>query len=377
MDKHCKRKLFYNNRETEHFFFRSGFIFFILLFFSHLVHAIDFENATELSVLPFSLSEASLLEPKKEISGFYLTLSVDEKVSIKNLRMELAPELRFLKTATSQTPSLQSSVDFTERKYLNPWKLSSQDNSTSNANFEKLNFSYQGENSELLIGRKPVSLGVLAVFPVWNKFGKPFVTHLGPTRVTSQDQINFHGQIDNWAFQIMDIEQTAPFFSSKLAELTWFGSGFEIHTLFADWWAQSALGLAFSGDVFGTTVRIESLHLQNEGWQMGSGFERAFTESLSALIEFLYLENALTPTKYGQYGFARIVDKFSDLTTVEFGLLENFIDHSLFVNPKVSYSASNDVDFSLEARLPTGATTTEFSKENSPVQFLGGVRWVF
>jgi hypothetical protein len=361
------------------------------LFFTPAIYAVDFENTTELSILPFSLSGASFMEEKKDMSGLFLTLSADKKFSSQNWRAEIAPEIRILMSDISIPRSLRSSVGFSDRSFLNQWKITSQDKSDISASIEKLNFSYQGENSELLIGRKPVSLGVLVVFPVWNKFSKPFVTNLGPSRVTSQDQLIFHGQLGNWAYQLLDIEQPAPFSSTRIGEFTWFGSGFELHALFADWWNQSTMGFAFSGDLLGTTLKLESLHIQEEGWQIGSGVERAFTESLSGIVEFLYLENgaasereefSVTPSLFRPliakwYGFARIVDKFSDLTTIEFGLLENLIDHSLFINPKISYSVSNDIDMSLEARLPTGTTTTELNRLNSPEQVLGGFRWVF
>lgn len=262
--------------------------------------------------------------------------------------------------------------------------------------FERLVLSYQSPSTEISIGRKPVGLGVLSVFPVWNKFSRPMITAFGPLTVYGQDRLLARYQSGSWAMQAMDIEGNDPDNTSRFVEATYYGENLEAHILAGSIFDHGAMGFALTGDVAGTSLRLEEISFSGRGVQAGVGAERAFNAKWSGLAEFLYLEEGasdkngyftlpaamnIRPLNAKGYGFARLEYKPWDLWVFQLGYLANFIDSSGLVNGKAIYSLTNEADLSLEVRHPLGDEGTELATKNLagglPGQVLANLHWVF
>jgi len=355
------------------------------------------DRVTEFSFYPSYVNDQTLSNPfAKQLPAVN---SGDEtvfantrfRVTKEKFSFEVEPELRVLHSSHSLSVSSRSSVHAPSRIMGLDWKAGSDLRTESTYGFERLNLDYHSEVAELSVGRKPVSLGVLSVFPVWNKFTRPLMTDFGPLRVFSQDQASFRIQQGSFAFQATDIEEKQSSGAARLAEVAAYGESQELHLLGGQWWQHAVGGLAAVKDLAGTSVRTEGLWVSQEGVQAGLGAERALSETWSVLTEFLYVGNGAPDKKFyltlpysrfrpltaQGYGYARLEYKPSALWTFQLGSLLNFIDSSQLVNGKIIYSLSNDAELTLELRDPIGENGSELSKQVLPVQLIAGLKWTF
>lgn len=349
---------------------------------------------SEVAVFPSSLVNPSYIGPahteQSNLSVFAFTRVTFAQAGFG---VEIQPELRAVQSDRALGPELRSSVRSPTRLMSLQTKLSSNIKSESTLDLERLNISYRSAGMQLSLGRRPVSLGVLNVFPVWNKFSRPLVTDYGPLRTFNQDQASVRMQRGEWLVQALDIEEQGARKSgaTRVAQVSWFGDGVEVHAIGGEWWNSGALGLAAVTDVAGTSLKFEEISFSAEAMQMGLGLERAFSDTWSGVTEFMYLESGATdkrdyllapasrfrPLSARAYTFARVDYKPAPLWIIQFGDLLNLVDSSQLFNIKGLYSAGNDFELSGEVRLPTGSDDSELSRHVLPVQWILGARYDF
>jgi hypothetical protein len=378
-------------------------ILLILSCFTTVYAAPVIERASEISLYPTWLQNPEYLKrigAHEAQSNYYLFANTRVNLTQGNVTFEIQPELRAVQTTaeagpttTQLTPEMRAAVRPPERLMDLHTQLSSRGEREAVLDVERLNFSYRVNAAQLSVGRRPVSLGVLSVFPVWNKFTRPLVTDYGPLRVFSQDQASLRVQRGEWLMQALDIEGPDGKNSdaTRVLEVTWFGDGVELHVIGGSWWQSGAVGIAAVKDLWGTSIRVEEISFSADGVQAGVGAERAFNDKWSGLIEFMYLESGaddkkdyltlpasrFRPLTARDYGFARLEYKPAPLWILQFGSLVNLVDGSPLWDAKVLYSAANDLEISGEFRLPSGDGTSELSRQVLPTQALLGVRYDF
>jgi len=322
----------------------------------------------------------------------FLIFNTQWRGSHEEFSFEARPEIRAVASDTALTGWARAAVQAPPRPLNLQWNLGSDPRNEAVLSFERLVFNYQSPSTEISIGRKPVGLGVLSVFPVWNKFSRPMITAFGPLTVYGQDRALARYQSGAWAMQAMAIEGNDPEATARFAEGTYYGENLEAHVLAGSVFDHGAAGFAVTGDVAGMSWRLEEISFSGRGVQAGLGAERAFNAQWSGLVEFLYLEEGasdknvylalpeaknIRPLNARGYGFARVEYKPWDLWVFQLGYLANFVDSSGLVNGKVVYSLSNESELSLEARHPLGGEGAELSTKTLPGQVLANLHWVF
>ncbi len=357
---------------------------------------VDIDNANEISFFPVWIQNPQYLYPfikNKTQQNYYLFANSRWTFSKASWAVEVQPEIRAVQSSSSLSVDMRQSVRNPNRLMDLHHKVSSGDKQEAVTDIERLNFQYRFDTAQISIGRKPISLGVLSTFPVWNKFSRPLMTDYGPLRVFNPDQIVARYQAGDYLFQAIDIESrnARTEDAARLAEVAWFGDGAELHAIGGMWWKSATFGVALVKDLEGTSFRMEEISFADDGVQLGAGAERAFTENLSAVVEFMYLQNGAAqkrdynkiprsrfrPLIASEYGYIRIDYKLTALLTLQAGDIWNMIDLSNFVNAKAIYSAANDLEITGELRMPTGDDKSEFSHKVLPVQGLLGVRYDF
>jgi hypothetical protein len=345
------------------------------------------EHLSEISLSPTYLVNPTFFSPSyADQFNNYLTLYSRVTFSRNHFVVEVQPEIRALTSTRPLNESMRAAVRPPSRLMSLSRKLSSTEKSESVLDLERLNFNYSLSSAQISLGRKPVSLGVLTTFPVWNKFTRPLMTEYGPLRIFSQDQVSIRIQRGQWLYQMLDIEEREPRNAARLSQLSWFGEGLELHLIGGEWWESGAVGTAAVLDWAGTSIRFEEISFSADGVQAGLGAERAFNEFYSGLIELLYLETGeskkedyhllsysrFRPLLARAYGYARVEYKPSALWVLQAGILQNTSDRSQMWTGKIIYSAANDMELTLDLRLPTGAATAELSRDYVPTQVIAG-----
>ncbi len=357
------------------------------MWWQNVTYSAEISHVEEVSLFPeFSSSQSLFNNSIATENNLFIFAHARASITSHDLTFEVQPEFRSVLGSTALTNNSLSSIVAPARLMNLNWTLGSNQNAETILGFERLNLKYHFQNNDVSVGRKPVSLGVLSVFPVWNKFTRPLMTTYGPLIVFSQDQASFHSQINDVSVQALDIEQNSSGNNSaRLGELAWYGDGLEIHVLGGSWWQSSALGVAGAGDLGGTSIRLEEISFSADGIQLGVGAERAFNEFWSVLSEFLYLQTGATdksqyfsmlpsmfrPLTAKDYGYLRAEYKPWPLWAFQLGDLYNFVDSSQLLNGKIIYSSSDNSELNLEVRLPMGADFTELSPKTLSTQVIG------
>lgn len=373
------------------------FCFFILFFATAITGPAradnwNFDRVSEVSIFPTYIHLPSLLNANpSEQEDVYLFVNTRVTGANRNFSFDIQPEMRTMEGSKDLLSPMRVDVQSPNRLMSLNSKLNSSPRNETVLDLERLNVNYRVGSAEFSLGRKPVSLGVLSVFPVWNKFTRPLIVDFGPLRTFNQDQASVRYQSGAWMFQAIDIEERTVERATRIGEITWYGDGFEIHFLGGEWWQSGAFGVAAIQDIKGFSFRLEEISFSGDGVQLGAGVERALNEHWSFLGEYLYLERGdsstdqylvvplsqFRPLLAKNYGFVRFEYKQGQLWTFQLGSLINFLDRSELLNPNVRYSLSNDTDLSLEGRLPIGADKAELSRALMPTQLLLGLRTAF
>jgi len=250
---------------------------------------------------------------------------------------------------------------------------------------EHLYLSWNSSNFEISVGRRPVSLGVLKYLPVWNKFTAPPLIYAGPGFIYSSDNATLRFQAGDWAFTLLEIEGATGADAARIGQVALYSSFIEIHGLAGVWWEQAVGGLAFAKDLGGMTIRGETLWvgLRNNDtdsqFQGGLGFEYAFSEKFSFISEWLYLNSGIddqvlvfpSASRFRQlqgdeYNYTILNYNITSLWKMGLGPLINLTDGSTLVIGELKYSASDNLDFAAQTKIPTGKDRTELSPNSIP-----------
>ncbi|MGK5090122.1 hypothetical protein WDW86_21440 [Bdellovibrionota bacterium FG-2] len=319
-------------------------------------------------------------------------------------QLEVRPEIRGLRSPGASVPLADAArlTVIAPSRFMNlDFKFFSNTNNYWIGDFEKLNASYAEKTFEIYAGRKPLSLGVLKVLPVWNKFTRPLPNAAGPALVFSQDIAGFRTQFKNYNVQLFDLEGPTSADAVRAGEFTWYNPELEFHALFSQWWEKSVSGLAFSKDISGMTLRGESLWVHDQEFQAGLGGELALNEKWATLVEFLYLSHGVANSKdytlsidsrfrnlRGRaYGYAQLTHNLSAFWILTGGALINLFDRSLLFVPNLTHSLSDNSEVYFTAQLPLGTKGAELSAHTftfpdgraigAPLQLAAGLKYYF
>jgi len=314
--------------------------------------------------------------------------SSDQSVTQGPFALEVKPELRFV-----LSQAVSADLDDPSRITLEPpprhFDLETIFDKGSNrqlyAAVEKLSLAYSGETAEIYVGRRPVSLGVLRTFPVWNKFTKPLPFQTALVQRSTSDGAGIRFQTDRILLKALavvggDFERDGAY----LLEATYFGSGFDALLLAGSWWEEKTLGAAFTTDVGGLGVKNEWIVFgADKGgpdveYQNGTGFEYSFGEKFTALVEILYLSQGVDtsrerplqlktrfmPLSSRFYAYGNGSYKFTPLWTGTLGALANLVDGSVYLMASTARSMSDDLDLTLDVNVPLGPDAAEFSQRS-------------
>lgn len=300
---------------------------------------------------------------------------------------EFRPEFRFLKdagTSVSKIDPAFTTLAPSARYFPLEWRLEKGSKTESFLSFEKAKISYQSEKLEAYLGRKPIGLGILRIFPVWNKFSKISPTSFAaPQIITTQDGAGLRYQLEDKMVQLISIIDKQTQRNAYLGELVFFADTLEVHFLAGKWWDANSLGLAFSKDLGGINLKSETLliadgeNINGSILQAGAGGEYAFSETLSGILEVFYESNGHADKKDYQpvlkdrfaflqskaYGFLQAFWKTTATLNLSQGFLINVYDQSTLILSKAEYSYSESTDFTLALSKPVGSSRSEFSTD--------------
>lgn len=354
--------------------------------------ALEYQSSIKLDSLALyrDFSQAGFSKYQNTTDAFFVG-NFKNQFREKEFNFEVAPELRALASQTldaSDTDVAHLSIKAPRRFLDLETKIHGQDRSESYLDFDRLLFSYVREDSEFVVGRRPVGLGVLKHMPVWNKFSRSLPFASGIPQIFSTDQIGVRFQKDSISAQALSVVGPSTVHDGvHLGELTYYGGGTELHLLGARWLDHPAGGFALAQDIWGATFRMEYMHWwprigQRRDFeaqtQAGAGLEYAFSESLSAVSEFLYLsrgqrdeksytilmQDRINPgLRARYYGLLQLNYQISSFWSSGVGVFKNLVDPSQYFLFRLKYSISDHADFSVDANLPTGKKGGEFSRK--------------
>lgn len=256
--------------------------------------------------------------------------------------------------------------------------------------FDRLNVRYRYENGDVFVGRKPVSLGVLRFFPVWNKLTLPIIFQPGPEWIENPDVIGgsyTQGQFSHRLFASRG--EQAQVDDLVMIESRYAGQGFEVQLLLGELWQHIAMGLAGSVDAFEASLRFETLWIEpfrdERGQaQVGLGFERALDEKWTIVTEALYQSEGQTDTRVriSPFGVPQpAADRFQVLSgryyllpyvsyqvhplwLLRAGVLAGFGQRlSSVVLTGFEHSLSDNTSLILKVKWPLGPSDGEFGAE--------------
>ncbi len=247
------------------------------------------------------------------------------------------------------------------------------------SDIERLRASYNFSEGELWVGRRPISLGTLSFFKVWNKFTRPVAGLFGPAIVYGSDGFGASYQTGSVSFKAISLYGPTSDDDAHLLETTIFSSFAEMRILTGRWWDRTAVGFAFSKTLFDWMLRFESLYLKGERaseTEVGLGLDGAINAELSLLLETYYQSNgALDTSSYSifdpsrftnlrarYYSIALLNWQLSTLWKAGIGDLLNGVDGGQIAIFKLNYSLSDDVEVLSEVNIPFASDGAEFSK---------------
>lgn len=303
------------------------------------------------------------------------------------VNFEIRPELRYLRDegiSLKKNDPAAATIAPTERLFPLEWQLKKEKKDESSLSIERVKLSIQNNQFEIHVGRRPISLGTLRIFPVWNKFSKISPTSFAaPQIIATQDGFSLRQQSDLGVLQVVGVLDKESRKNAYLSELVLFYETLELHALVGNWWDARALGFGVSKDVGGLNIKGETLYipsgenLDHQILQIGLGGEYAFSAALSGVFELFYESNGHSNKNDYQvnlldrfsflqstaYSFLQFFWKTTPTLTLSQGLLQNVLDQSTLVLSKIEYSYSENMDLTFALSSPFGSKGSEFSKE--------------
>ena len=246
--------------------------------------------------------------------------------------------------------------------------------------------SYNTESWQFSGGRRAMGIGVLKVIPVWNRLYPVLPTASGYMFINNPDIFDVRWNQGQWTIASYSIFSQYYDDSISAVELINYGDKVENHFLLSRWWNQNTAGYSTVVDSSFGIFRLESLLVAKEdkskgGFQVGLGWEKAFTEKFSLLAEYYHSTYgaqdfddylALTPTPFrallaSDYIYPQMTYKFTDFYSQNLGFLTNMIDQSFMLIAESTYSYSDNTDFFVTLRCPFGSEGKEFGHISVPI----------
>ncbi|MBL7716144.1 MAG: hypothetical protein JNL01_11830 [Bdellovibrionales bacterium] len=248
---------------------------------------------------------------------------------------------------------------------------------------ERIYARYHKGGFQVQAGRSVVSLGVLKVFPIWNRFSRPLPTAWGPSSlIYGRDNVSAKIQLGDFSFQGLALQgkdQGQYPEHARHLEMTWYAAsaGLELHLLAGQWWNIPTFGFAVAQDISGVTVRTEGLIFENH-LHLGFGLEKAINEKWTLLAEGAFLsDNTDDYEKYRfqndkpyqilralGYGYLSMRYKWSDDWFVSGSTTFNVADLSQYLGVRVEYTLNENLELAASLFGPVGFYDAEFSAES-------------
>lgn len=310
---------------------------------------------------------------------------IDESVewTSKNWYFEIKPQIRAVQSPAVTAPFPGAVTAATSRRLLNTVRLlnRSEDRDVY-FDLDRLNLRYQVGAVEIYGGRRPVSLGVLRFFPVWNKLTLPLVFRPGPEWVENPDSIGASTQFGNIGARAFAARGNhAGRDDLMLGEFKYFGNGFELQSLVGSWWQHTALGLAATVDWNDRALRLETLYISADATtpalvQFGAGVETALNAKWTLVMEGFYQNLGYRKSAAGypllpqsrfmlleshSYFLPHVLYQWSGSWRIGGGGLLNIEDPSFVGLMNADYIWSDSVSLEFKAKWPIGGPGSEFT----------------
>lgn len=258
--------------------------------------------------------------------------------------------------------------------------------------------SYNIDHWQFTAGRRPVGIGVLKVFPVWNRFYPVIPSISGYMFVNNPDMLNIQWSKNQLSLSAYSIFSQYYDDSVNVIEMIHYGDNLESHFIAGNWWNQLSIGYAGVIDLPSGIYRLETLMAAENGdrrqggIQFGVGWERAISEKMSLLAEYYhssygsrkvddYLLQDPTPFRNllgTDYFFPQISYKLSDFFAADLGVIMNLIDGSSMLVSNANYSLADNMSLVATIRNPLGGALEEFGHLKVPLtkQRVEYVHWI-
>ncbi len=247
------------------------------------------------------------------------------------------------------------------------------------SDFERMRASWVLENGEIWLGRRPISLGTLSFFRVWNKFTRPIAGLFGPVITFGSDGFGASYQFGDVSFKAVSLYGVEKQDDAHLVEMLWYNPFAEIRFLGGRWWNHTAAGFAFSKTIFDWMLRFESVHLKNDSrteTQVGLGIDGAISSVVSVLAETYYQSiGEVDTSRYTVFDPSRFTNmraryysilllnwQATSLWKLAAGDLINGVDGGMIGILRANYSWSDNIELVSEFNLPFASEGAEFAK---------------
>lgn len=356
-----------------------------VLMFSFAAQAAEWNLRTTVEVDPQyrHLNQQRIVE-KNELWESYGLVNSHLEVTEGSFFFEAKPEIRAITREGKQNPLSMLSVKTGQRVLDSRRTLYEERESEAYFDFDRLNLRYTLSGVEVYAGRRPLTLGVLRFFPVWNKLTLPLIFEPGPEWIENPDIAGASVQIGAFSYRLFASRGERPQVDDLvLGEVRYFGTGYEIQALAGYWWQHSAAGLAGSVDVYDNTLRFESLWISSRKdevaqGQIGVGLETALNDKITLVTEGLYQSAGLdevqnvksAPNRFmgdlaGKgYALPYVLYQVHPLWSLQAGSLIGVMESSSAIGlAAVEHSLGDNTTMTLKVKWPFGDSTGEFGSE--------------
>jgi hypothetical protein len=369
----------------------------LVAFFTGRPAAAEFSRRFHLELLPqYRELNPGHAVPDDQSHELYLLIDETWQWSSGSWYVEVKPQIRAVQSpAVAKSRPVTATAAWTEKRVLDSRRrIERSPDRDVEFDFDRLNLRYQFEQGEVYAGRRPIGLGVLRFFPVWNKLNMQLSFASGPQWIENPDSVGASWQSGRLALQVFAARTGDEPRTDDLAVAVgkYFGESVEAQVLAGSWWRHSAAGLALSKDWHDHTFRLESLGLDAvDGgrplMQIGLGMETALGERWVVIGE--YLHQNLGRSLADGYGLAPL-NRFMVLNGRHYalahgsyqwntewrlggGALVNVLDPSGAVLLDADYAWSDFTSFTLKAHWPFGRRGSEFASERADASLLAGL----
>lgn len=348
---------------------------------------------TELAPQYRMLNQNGYSDSEDIIDGFMMA-NAHAEWNLGKWVLEAKPEVRAVVSRGVGESAPEEVTTRTSRRVLNSRRtIWFSEESEAYFDFDRLNARYTFEGGEAFAGRKPISLGVLRFFPVWNKLTLPLIFNPGPEWIENPDVLGASFQKDKMSYRAFWSRGDQPRTDDiALFEMRYFGDGVELQGLAGYWWEHTAGGLAGAFDLWQSTFRVETLWLsryKNEvsQWQTGLGVERALSEKWTLITEALYQSaglsevqnvtappNRFMPLVSKFYALPYVTYQVNSLWTAQLGFLAALNSEPSYVAlGGFEYNVSDKTSLTLKVKWPFGSKAGEFGEERilTPLAHMG------